>query len=875
MKNENITIPKLQKLFIEMKEIPFTKNVLIPYLEALGTQVDHNGGPYEEGKDIIFWEKDKFDRTTLSVAQVKFFKFSAKSNSDKTLTEVLVQIKQCKKEILYTDGHHYTPSEIILFNPYNIDNRELQAALVATDDAIKNYNVRIFSGFELANIIHKTIPNITNDLLGVQFGITNSLCDTFGNEELLDALNHEYKVDISRVYNDLEFSLGNKEQDILAQTIEINNTEIEITSNESEDYRALYIKIMKSINQKLTNIAPDELETELRSKLAATEKHYILSNKLQAKYLDCVKLLRSKTEELSSYSFNEANINNRIDIDNLCQDIFALTYSMANDEEKIDYYKKRIFNIYNRLQGDGHIWSESIIQKTVIASNSALSQYTKFRKQTKQTQNQKIKVKIRTSAIIKEYNKLKNSIIACIKELNESHNTLKVDEILSKIVKFRELLDILSTNSLARKVFNIVPQSDTTRSLKISIHKFFDSHRDILVLGEAGSGKTTSLLMYARNMHCKKTESSKTIYIPLNRVLKACPHEEKLTLNRFFKSLETFIKTKTESVTHKSLLNFLHQNTCTLLLDGIDEVANTHQDIFDMIKQLKSQMPHNQLIASSRFNTGTDTLGFINIHLLPFKPNQRNQFIKDWFNKKIDKHKVIITHLDNNPYLAKTINNPLLATVLCVLAENNIPMPVDECELYEQRLNLLLGHYDLHKKVRRIITPQKDLEFIARKIAFTLHNFGVRHLPKKDLLKSIQNKTSKYSKEAIETAIKELYTPCNVISSMTNQGDLGFGHLRFQEHLAALDLKNNPGSNITRYMTTPWWRGAMVLYAMMADSIDFVASDINKKGNVGETIGTYSAMVNARPEGERQRLRSYFEGYDDAQTQAILFQANN
>jgi len=66
---------------------------------------------------------------------------------------------------------------------------------------------------------------------------------------------------------------------------------------------------------------------------------------------------------------------------------------------------------------------------------------------------------------------------------------------------------------------SIMPVKDTAfdgsqYSLKMSIHNIFDTNENILVLGEAGSGKTTSLQMYVKRR--AGTGQRKYIFMPLS-----------------------------------------------------------------------------------------------------------------------------------------------------------------------------------------------------------------------------------------------------------------------------------------------------------------------------------------------------------------------
>ena len=57
---------------------------------------------------------------------------------------------------------------------------------------------------------------------------------------------------------------------------------------------------------------------------------------------------------------------------------------------------------------------------------------------------------------------------------------------------------------------------------------------------------------------------------------------------------------------------------------------------------------------------------------------------------------------------------------------------------------------------------------------------------------------------------------------MTQDGQLGFGHLRYQEYLAACEIRYNRGIDIKKLLNKSWWRGALTLFSMLADDISFL-----------------------------------------------------
>lgn len=257
----------------------------------------------------------------------------------------------------------------------------------------------------------------------------------------------------------------------------------------------------------------------------------------------------------------------------------------------------------------------------------------------------------------------------------------------------------------------------------------------------------------------------------------------------------------------------------------------------------------------------TDEIPFTTVTLLKFTDDQREKFIKGWFlNKTTDKPEKLIEHLKKTPELSKIVRLPLLTTILCILAENDIPLPNSETRLYQDRLRLLLGQYDIHKQVSRVKSDKRHLEQITKKLAFLFHKNQTRQDSKFKIIKTLTaNFEEKISPEKIELAVNELIDPCNILIPMSEDGLLGFGHLRYQEFLAAKELCNNRGVDILPFMTQSWWNGSLTIFSQLTDDIEFIIDSALKIIPISRIYETLKEMIKVRPSKEREYLLNIIE----------------
>jgi hypothetical protein len=90
---------------------------------------------------------------------------------------------------------------------------------------------------------------------------------------------------------------------------------------------------------------------------------------------------------------------------------------------------------------------------------------------------------------------------------------------------------------------------------------------------------------------------------------------------------------------------------------------------------------------------------------------------------------------------------------------------------------------------------------------------------------------------------------------MTNDGQIGFGHLRYQEYLAAEEMNTNRGIDVCPLLQNPWWRGVFVLFARMCQDLDWLIDSLASREAPKACLEGVLAMIKARPVDEREGLR--------------------
>jgi hypothetical protein len=117
------------------------------------------------------------------------------------------------------------------------------------------------------------------------------------------------------------------------------------------------------------------------------------------------------------------------------------------------------------------------------------------------------------------------------------------------------------------------------------------------------------------------------------------------------------------------------------------------------------------------------------------------------------------------------------------------------------------------------------------------------------------------SKGEAETAAQELIDPCNVLIPMTDDGKFGFGHLRFQEHLAAKEIYFNRSIEILPLLKDPWWHSTFIFFGQMNSELYWLIMDLGEKKYIHAVKNILLEMIETRPKAEQQSIRIMIDSF--------------
>jgi hypothetical protein len=911
VQSESATVNEtILRVFQQMSELDFTQRVLIPILGRIrSADIQYNGGPGEKGVDCVCWKTDPLTGALeLTVIQVKKSKAGAKSKDIDGLPEIVTQLGQAANNPrAHISGQSVLPTETLFVTPFPVNIRSLDACF-ATYEVLRNRNVKVIDGTRIVELAKIHLPELIDSIVDVSAKVAGILQKEVSNQALMDALDVNTDIHLPSIHTDIDVAIGRQTTKLfLLADMAPATKHIEIDSStwnglltllqgarktfgvtllldggivESERFEDALAKSLEPWQKKLAE--QQQTREECVRQLTIAEKplrkmirrvqSMIDTNQVSMVQVDprttaarvfelasefgklvlpqgglppekTWKTVRQWVEEASSNDvFSSASldpINPKPPNTNMPTAIESLEKGLGLDQ-------------LSQILGDWYKAAQRLVQcgKDESAIKEKLESGT-------------LRIRVTGNALSVEINKKRDDLRGVIRDFNKKvPSVIKLREFLSQCQSLFEQTDRLLSHTVIRQILGIhedkIHLNNEQYRLCLPTSLLFSTGVNLAILGEAGAGKTTALKMYAHEL-IQKVDRSFPVFIPLVRLAKflspSTPTEVSLDDAKFVDSIVAYLRSRGVGISRNELENRLQQKGTVLLFDGVDEAIKEAPHILGLIARIAEQFPNAQVLTSSRVSgTYLNDIPFLGITLLPFTPSQRRSFVTRWFEgKSPQQSNFILTHLDKNPDLAQLVANPLLTTILCVLHENGAPLPDNEVRLYDERMRLLLGHYDQHRDIRRLTTRRDDLRALAEELGFWLHSNNRRYASRESLYHvSKEFLCPRLSPDQATQVCAELIDPCNILVPMTNAGDFGFGHMRYQEFLAACHLKSDRSIDLRSLMESDQWRDALVLFSRMNPSIDWIIrfADVTKfHGRVKKTL---DAMIEVRSPKERE-----------------------
>jgi hypothetical protein len=370
---------------------------------------------------------------------------------------------------------------------------------------------------------------------------------------------------------------------------------------------------------------------------------------------------------------------------------------------------------------------------------------------------------------------------------------------------------------------------------EVSLESLIEARsRLILLTGEAGSGKSTSLFRLALRLVDNCLSATKHAYLPI--VLTA------RTVEQSTSPLESLASDKTRQMVSDNCPAFtvedLLEGQTVFLIDGLDELADENQrkKVLESIKAFHNTYPRVQIILTSRdYFFVNDVLAgyrFERYRITPVSFKQAEKMIAriaKGQSLSSEETEETLRRLENIHGLQL---NPLLITVFVATSDySRSDIPANITEIFKKFTEVMLGRWAVTKGLsQQYQAPFKD--FLLKRVGFELHSSGRTKMSIFECKDIISRDLRERDHDAdIESLFNEIVFRSGLMKCSGD--DVFFVHHLLQEFFAGRGIPSK--EFLSSVVSDIWWTKAIVFHfgENPADSQGLIAIREGLKRNVG------------------------------------------
>lgn len=555
----------------------------------------------------------------------------------------------------------------------------------------------------------------------------------------------------------------------------------------SDTYSKVYDKAIEEFSNKHYKLNGMQIDVFFRQKNVETAIEKYLKNPDK---LDCSNILIQEFFEL----FSEEDFS-REDADLILNTFFEILDTEIEEHPELRDY----LHLYLTKQ----IFQE--VQKINKRLNSENEKYVSLSSQKESDTDFDELIKKYLNKIIEDKNGT---------EISEVYTELSAKDILPVTLKFRD------------------EENDKTQEFEI--FELVEKEEKLIISGESGSGKTTTL-RWLNYILAKSYLEGKYENIPLYIELNSYIGEE-----RFIKkSFDTYIAMKAEErgITKDTLKTML-KGKAIILLDGFDLLSPTDDFYpYDKISNFITNYNKCRFVISSRPGFFESIKGSFRVSELEKLTDEKvelfiNRYVSDKELANTLKDKIL-----TNQQLNSILSNPMMLYIAIKVAmgrknKSGDLLPSNRSELYEAFVSTLFSHQE--KKGKLLHADRVQIENALTDLYFNLQC--------RNEVSRKYSEALKFIKKSSEDPVFREISPQVIVEDCFKLGLLNKNnnyvsyeiHQSFQEYYAAIKLKElfENGIGVSEAFSHPKWEEVIIFTSEILDCVDEFIDLMISKGEL-------------------------------------------
>lgn len=399
------------------------------------------------------------------------------------------------------------------------------------------------------------------------------------------------------------------------------------------------------------------------------------------------------------------------------------------------------------------------------------------------------------------------------------------------------------------KVSDVASLRAAAEKIEANIFDVLQDKKYIVILGGAGSGKTTftSAVTLGHLNECEYISNGlRERFFPISFTLRelGAPTKQIVAI------IQEYLNSMEEQETWPFLEKIMQKGKFLIVLDGLDEIPIEEQENWRLaMENFEREYPRARIIVTCRSGSlEVDFKNFAHFEVLPFSFSEIQTFIESWFITNPDRGRQLKVSLKYAPRVSSLTSTPLLLSLLCNLFNNDLEISNNRTELYSRCIEVMLTRWDTSRGFRRKSAFQ-SLSITRRKRIFEeiAHHFSeslVGVMKHDRLVSHVADYIQRFDLEKVDAVkvLNELETHHGILIRMS-ANYWSFSHISFQEYFCAEYIKDKKSEE--NYLRASWTsprRAETLIFigTLLEDATDYISLLIELTRLSG--ITTYPAL---------------------------------